>query len=96
MSEILTELLLSLSVAAIAALAGIVWKFGIKISQLDTQARHLKNRIGRLESDHDKVMDRLYSVAKSRGDFVTRNTYNQDRLVEQALEAARQASDRHT
>ena len=90
MGELVPEILLGLVSTSLVALVGFVWKFSHKVTRLENEARTLQNRIARMESDHDKVMDRLYSVAKSRGDFVSRDTYNRDKLVEQALEAARQ------
>ena len=89
MGELVGEILLGLVSTSLVALVGFVWKFSHKVTRLENQTDTLRNRIGRMESDHDKVMDKIYSMAKSRGDFVSRDTYNRDKLVEQALDAAR-------
>ena len=96
MGELVPEILLGLVSTSLVALVGFVWKFSHKVTRLENEARTLRNRIARMESDHDKVMDRLYSVAKSRGDFVSRDTYNRDKLIEQALDAARNNVRPHT
>ena len=39
-----------------------------------------------MEKDHDKVMDRMYSIAKSRSEFLTRESYREDsREIQDAL-----------
>ena len=68
---------------------GAMWRFAHKVTRLENESKALRGRIQRMEGEHDKVMDRLYSVAKSRGDFITRESYNRDKVLEQALEAAR-------
>jgi hypothetical protein len=89
MGELVGEILLGLVSTSLVALVGFVWKFSHKVTRLENEARTLRNRIGRMESDHNKVMDKMFSMAKSRADFVSRDTYNRDKLVEQALDAAR-------
>ena len=45
-----------------------------------------QKRIRKMETDHDKVMDRMYSIAKSRSEFLTRDSYREDsREIQDAL-----------
>jgi ferritin-like protein len=96
MDLMIPQVLLTLVTAGVVGMIGVMWRFAHKVTRLENEARTLRNRIARMESDHDKVMDRLYSVAKSRGDFVSRDTYNRDKLIEQALDAARNNVRPHT
>ena len=90
------QVLLALVTAGVVGVIGAMWRFAHKVTRLENESKVLRGRIQRMESEHDKVMDRLYSVAKSRGDFITRDTYNRDKLVEQALDAARNNVRPHT
>ena len=45
-----------------------------------------KRRVKKMETDHDKVMDRMYSIAKSRSEFLTRDSYREDsKEIQQVL-----------
>ena len=48
------------------------------MTKLENDLDNLIRRVQRLEKDHDKVMDRMYSIAKSRSDFLTRDSYRED------------------
>ena len=51
------------------------------MNSIEQQLNELTSRIRKMERDHDKVMDRVYSLAKSRSEFVTRQTYNHDKNI---------------
>ena len=57
------------------SLIGFVWKFSHKVTKLENDIEIYKKRIGKMESDHDKVMDRMYSIAKDRAKLMTRESY---------------------
>tara|TARA_B100001094_G_C17455152_1_gene450155 strand:+ start:123 stop:398 length:276 start_codon:yes stop_codon:yes gene_type:complete len=63
------------------SLIGFVWRFSHKVTQMEQQLSELTSRVRKMERDHDKVMDRVYSLAKSRSEFVTRQTYNHDKNI---------------
>jgi ferritin-like protein len=96
MDSMIPQVLLALVTAGVVGVIGAMWRFAHKVTRLENESKALRGRIQRMEVEHDKVMDRLYSVAKSRGDFITRDTYNRDKLVEQALDAARNNVRPHT
>jgi len=96
MDSMIPQVLLALVTAGVVGVIGAMWRFAHKVTRLENESKALRGRIQRMEGEHDKVMGRLYSVAKSRGDFITRDTYNRDKLVEQALDAARNNVRPHT
>tara|TARA_Y100001963_G_scaffold72254_1_gene100436 strand:+ start:440 stop:724 length:285 start_codon:yes stop_codon:yes gene_type:complete len=59
-------------------LIGFVWKWSHKVTKLENDLHNVERRVQRLEKDHDKVMDRMYSIAKSRSEFLTRDSYKED------------------
>ena len=61
------EVLVGLLTAGVFSLIGFVWKFSHKVTRMDEEQRNLSRRIRDMEQDHDKAMDRMYSIAKSRG-----------------------------
>ena len=68
------------------SLIGFVWKYSHKVTVLEKDVEDNKRRIKKMETDHDKVMDRMYSIAKSRGEFLTRDSYREDsKEIQQAL-----------
>ena len=60
------------------ALIGFVWKFSHKVTSLEQNVLDNKKRVQKMESDHDKVMDRLFSMNKQRSEFLTRSSYRED------------------
>ncbi len=60
------------------ALIGFVWKFSHKVTSLEQNVQDNKKRVQKMESDHDKVMDRLFSMNKQRSEFLTRSSYRED------------------
>tara|TARA_R100000458_G_C8078632_1_gene114361 strand:+ start:37 stop:345 length:309 start_codon:yes stop_codon:yes gene_type:complete len=58
------------------SLIGFVWKFSHKVTALEKDVETYKKRIIKMEADHDKVMDRMYSIAKDRAKLMTRESYH--------------------
>ena len=68
------------------ALIGFVWRFSHKVTVMERDVQEHQKRIRKMETDHDKVMDRIYSMAKSRSEFLTRESYRVDsKEIQQAL-----------
>ena len=57
------------------SLIGFVWRFSHKVTVLERDIESHKKRIQKMEQDHDKVMDRMYSIAKDRAALMTRESY---------------------
>ena len=57
------------------SLIGFVWRFSHKVTALEKDVATNRKRITKMESDHDKVMDRMYSIAKDRAKLMTRESY---------------------
>jgi hypothetical protein len=67
-------------------LIGFMWKWSHKVTKMEQQQEENSRRIKNLEDDTDKVSDRLFSMNKQRGEFLTRESYRQDsRDVKDAL-----------
>ena len=60
------------------SLIGFVWRYSHKVTALEKDVEDNKRRVKKMETDHDKVMDRIYSMAKSRSEFLTRESYRED------------------
>ena len=68
------------------SLIGFVWRYSHKVTVLEKDVEDNKRRIKKMETDHDKVMDRMYSIAKSRSEFLTRDSYREDsKEIQQVL-----------
>ena len=76
------------------SLIGFVWKFSHKVTQMEQQLSELTSRVRKMERDHDKVMDRVYSLAKSRSEFVSRQTYNRDKDIDRYMLDSRSGDKR--
>ena len=72
------EILTGLLTASIVGLIGFVWRFSHKVTSIEREISENKRRIRRIESDHDKVMDKMYSLVKDRSSFLTRESYRGD------------------
>ncbi len=59
-------------------LIGFVWRFSHKVTAMERDVLEHQKRIRKIESDHDKVMDRMYSIAKDRAKLMTRESYRED------------------
>ena len=80
------DIAITILTTGLFALIGFVWRFSHKVTKMENDLHNLQRRIQRLERDHDKVMDRMYSIAKSRSEFLTRDSYREDsREIQDAL-----------
>ncbi|QDP45919.1 MAG: hypothetical protein Tp1125DCM238401_32 [Prokaryotic dsDNA virus sp.] len=61
-----TAIAVPLLTASLLGLVGFVWKWSHKVTRLEQQCSTLKSKVLKLEADHDKVMDKMYSMIKSR------------------------------
>jgi len=50
------------------SLIGFVWKFSHKVTKMEQTLSDNQRRIKNMEADHDKAMDRLYSMNKQRSE----------------------------
>lgn len=66
------DILITILTTGFFTLIGFVWKFSHKVTALEKDVADNKRRIRKMETDHDKVMDKMYSIVKSRGDFKIR------------------------
>ena len=57
------------------ALIGFVWRWSHKVTAIEKDVLEHQKRIRKMEADHDKVMDRMYSIAKDRASFMTRESF---------------------
>tara|TARA_R110001583_G_scaffold31062_3_gene106745 strand:- start:8391 stop:8609 length:219 start_codon:yes stop_codon:yes gene_type:complete len=64
-----TSIAITILTTGFFSLVGFVWRYSHKVTKMENDIHNLQRRIQRLEKDHDKVMDRMYSIAKSRGEF---------------------------
>jgi len=80
------DIAITILTTGLFALIGFVWKFSHKVTKMENDLDNNIRRIQRMEKDHDKVMDRMYSIAKSRSEFLTRESYREDsREIQDAL-----------
>ena len=75
------DIAITILTTGLFSLIGFVWRFSHKVTLMEQQLTELNSRVRKMEKDHDKVMDKVYSLAKSRSEFVTRQTYNQDKNI---------------
>ena len=88
------EIAVTILTTGLFSLIGFVWKFSHKVTQMEQQLSELTSRVRKMERDHDKVMGRVYSLAKSRSDFVTRQTYNRDKDIDRYMLDSRSGDTR--
>ena len=69
------DIAITILTTGLFALVGFVWKFSHKVTSLEKDVSANKNRLQKMESDHDKVMDRMYSIAKDRAKLMTRESH---------------------
>ena len=69
------DIAVTISTTGIFALIGFVWRWSHKVTSIEKDVIEHKKRIQKMEEDHDKVMDRMYSIAKDRAKFLTRESY---------------------
>ncbi len=66
------DIAITILTTGLFALIGFVWRFSHKVTAMEKDVADNKRRIRKMETDHDKVMDKMYSIVKSRGDFKIR------------------------
>jgi hypothetical protein len=72
------EIAMGLLATGVVALVGFVWRWSHKVTSMEKDVSANKNRLQKMEADHDKVMDRMYSIAKDRASLMTRESYRAD------------------
>ena len=72
------DIAVTISTTGLFALIGFVWRASHKITVMSKTMEDLTRRVGHMQSEHDKVMDRMYSMAKDRAKMVTRESYRED------------------
>ncbi len=81
------DIAITILTTGLFSLIGFVWRFSHKVTKMENDFHNLQRRVQRLEKDHDKVMDRMYSIAKSRSEFLTRSSYREDsKEIQDALD----------
>jgi len=84
------DIAVTISTTGLFALIGFVWRASHKITVMSKTMEDLTRRVGQMQSEHDKVMDRMYSMAKDRAKLVTRETHREDsREMSRAIEMAK-------
>tara|TARA_R100001082_G_C4299028_1_gene131532 strand:+ start:277 stop:495 length:219 start_codon:yes stop_codon:yes gene_type:complete len=66
------DIAVTLLTTGVFALIGFVWRWSHKLTALEKDVADNKRRIRKMESEHGKVLDKMYSIVKSRGDFKIR------------------------
>jgi len=72
------DIVVTVLTAGVFSLIGFVWKWSHKVTKMEQQQEENTRRIKGLEEDNDKVSDRMYSMNKQRGEFLTRESYRHD------------------
>lgn len=79
------DIAVTITTTALFALIGFVWRWSHKVTNLDQKIDECRERIRKMERDHDKVMDRVYSLAKSRSEFVSKESYHRDKSIDRFM-----------
>ena len=88
------DIVITILTAGVFALIGFVWKWSHKVTSMEKDVSANKNRLQKMEADHDKVMDRMYSIAKDRASMVSRESYREDtKEMSRMIEMARYEND---
>jgi hypothetical protein len=72
------DIAITILTAGVFSLIGFVWKWSHKVTKMETKQNEHCRRIKTMEADHDKAMDRLYSMSKRNSEFLTRESYRED------------------
>ena len=84
------DIAVTISTTGFFALIGFVWRASHKITVMSQNVKDLTRRVGRIETDHGKVMDRMYSIAKDRAKLVSRESHREDsKEMSRAIQMAR-------
>ena len=79
------DIAVTISTTGFFALIGFVWRWSHKVTNIQENLNHLNERVRKMERDHDKVMDRVYSLAKSRSEFMTKESYHRDKNIDRMM-----------
>jgi hypothetical protein len=66
------NIIVTLLSAGLFALLGFVWRWSHKVTAMERDIADNKRRIRKMEADHDKVMDKMYSIVKQSNHFKIR------------------------
>ena len=69
------DIAITILTTGLFALIGFVWRFSHKVTTMEGKVEEHQKRIRKMETDHDKVMDRMYSIAKDRASLMTRESF---------------------
>ena len=69
------DIAITILTTGLFALIGFVWRFSHKVTSMEGKVEEHQKRIRKMETDHDKVMDRMYSIAKDRAKLMTKESY---------------------
>ena len=72
------DIAVTLLTTGLFALIGFVWRWSHKVTEMKQELANIKRRVQRIESEHDKVSDKMYAMVKDRSAFLTRETYRED------------------
>ena len=64
------NILMTLTSAGLFGLIGFVWRFSHQVTKMQQELTDLSRRIRNIESDLDKAKDRMYSIVKSKTEFL--------------------------
>ena len=70
------DILVTVLTAGVFSLIGFVWRFSHKVTKMEQTLLDNQRRIKNMEDDHDKAMDRIYSMNKQRSEFLTKGNSN--------------------
>ena len=70
------DIVVTVLTAGVFSLIGFVWKFSHKVTKMEQTLSDNQRRIKNMGADHDKAMDRLYSMNKQRSEYLTRGNSN--------------------
>ena len=62
--------LMTVTSAGVFGLFGFVWRFRHQVTKMQQELTDLSRRIRNIESDLDKAQDRMYSIVKSKTEFL--------------------------
>ena len=79
------DIVVTILTTGVFSLIGFVWRFSHKVTQMEQQLNELTSRVRKMERDHDKVMDRVYSLAKSRSEFMTKESYHRNKDIDRYM-----------
>ena len=70
------DIVVTVLTAGVFSLIGFVWRFSHKVTKMEQTLSDNQRRIKNMEADHDKAMDRLYSMNKQRSEYISRGNNN--------------------